>query len=198
MFTGLVEKKGSVLCNHGIESGNRLVIQAEFANLIPGESIAVNGVCLTWLPTSDNTLSFDVSPETLNVTCLSQLKQNDWVNLERAMAVCDRFGGHYVTGHVDGIATIEAIKPINDFREVTVGGFNQSDLKYLVPKGSITIDGVSLTINSVRNNCIDLMLVPHTLDITTLNTLVIGQPVNVEFDYLARLVAHQLQTASLI
>jgi len=198
VFTGLVQQKGSVLFNHSVESGNRLAIKAEFPNLVSGESIAVNGVCLTWLPTSDHSLSFDVSPETLNITSLGDLKQGDWVNLERSMLAGDRFGGHYVTGHVDGMATIERLNPNNTFMEVTLGGFAQSDIKYLIPKGSITIDGVSLTINSVRNGSIDFMLVPHTLDKTTLNKLVIGQRVNVEFDYLARIVAHQLQSASLI
>jgi len=197
VFTGLIEKKGIVLYNEAAESGNRLAIEVDFSNLESGESIAVNGVCLTRLPFVDH-LIFDVSPETLSVTCLGDLKAGDYVNLERAMLLGARLGGHYVTGHVDCLARIDTLTAVDEYLQVDIGPFEPSDFKYLIPKGSITIDGVSLTINSVRKCGISLMLVPHTLDNTTLNQLVVGQQVNVEFDYLARIVAHQLQAARLI
>lgn len=197
MFTGLVEKKGIVVSNKSTANGKQLAIAADFCDLESGESIAINGVCLTRLPVTDSLL-FDVSPETLAITSLGELEPGDFVNLERAMVVGARLGGHYVTGHVDCTACISSLNQVDDFLEVSIGGFEKTDFKYLIPKGSITIDGVSLTINSVRNDCIGLMLVPHTLDNTTLKELTVGRKVNVEFDYLARIVAHQLQNASLI
>lgn len=195
MFTGIIEKTGRVLSNLHHEGANRLIIDANFEQLQVGESIAVNGVCLTLLPAGMNQLSFDVSLETLGCTIIGTLIAGDVVNLERAMCVSARFGGHYVSGHVDAIIKVQHIKPINEYMEIELGPFNAHALLYLIPKGSITVDGVSLTINSVDCECIKLMLVPHTLLSTTLGALKPGQSVNIEFDYLTRIVAHQLQIA---
>lgn len=194
MFTGLIEQQGAVITNMAFDVSNRLLIRASFGELQAGESIAVNGVCLTLLPDFSNGLAFDVSPETLKLTNLGQLKIGDCVNLERAMLASTRFGGHYVNGHVDTTATLVSVAPMGDYIEMIIGGFAACDTIYLLPKGSVTIDGVSLTINALEHDRIRVMLVPHTLELTTLGRLPIGARLNVEFDYLTRIVAHQLGT----
>ncbi|WP_298625085.1 riboflavin synthase [uncultured Legionella sp.] len=195
MFTGLIEKTGEVLANDKSDNGARLVISSPFTELQVGESIAVNGVCLTLLPTEAAELHFDVSPETLHITTLGNLLAGDRVNLERAMFASTRFGGHYVSGHVDATAQVKVLQAIDEYIEIEIDGFNSSAMLYLIPKGSITVEGVSLTINAVTQHSIKLMLVPHTLLHTTLEGLRVGQHVNIEFDYLTRIVAHQLQIA---
>ncbi len=193
VFTGLIEKKGRVISKIVRDCSQRLVIESPFAELQVGESIAVNGVCLTLLPSEVGELHFDISPETLNLTTLAQLKSGSFVNLERAMVATTRFGGHYVSGHVDTTALIDSIHSLDEFIEIELTGFSPHSMLYLIPKGSITVEGVSLTINAVVEQKIKLMLVPHTLLQTTLGVLEVGQCVNIEFDYLTRIVAHQLQ-----
>lgn len=193
MFTGLIEKKGEVLANLKHDGANRLVISSPFENLEAGESIAINGVCLTLLPSDSGNLHFDVSPETLKLTTLGKLAVGTEVNMERAMFASTRFGGHYVSGHVDTQFQIQSITPMNEYIEMELTGYSSQALLYLIPKGSITVEGVSLTINAVTSQSIKLMLVPHTLMHTTLGVLRAGQNVNIEFDYLTRIVAHQLQ-----
>lgn len=194
MFTGLIETKGKVLANYSNGSANRLSLSATMSDLQVGESIAVNGVCLTLLPFEvPGVLHFDVSPETLKCTTLGRLALGDFVNLERAMLVSARLGGHYVSGHVDTTVHIASIRSVGDYIELTLSGFNEQELLYLVPKGSITVEGVSLTINEVTDGVAKLMLVPHTLLHTTLGALEAGSFVNIEFDYVTRIVAHQLQ-----
>ncbi len=196
MFTGLIQQQGDVISNTAFDVANRLLIQAEFEQLQAGESIAVNGVCLTLLPDFSQGLAFDVSPETLNLTNLGQLQSGQQVNLERAMLATTRFGGHYVNGHVDTTVALNSITRIDDYIEMIIGGFAACDTIYLLPKGSVTIDGVSLTINTLNDGCISVLLVPHTLAHTTLGQRQVGDRLNVEFDYLARIVAHQLKLRS--
>ena len=194
MFTGLVEQKAQIIKQDPVEAGCRLTIRAEIEDIKMGESIAVNGVCLTVLPEStQEQLVFDVSPETLKKTALSQLCADDYVNLERAMMANGRFGGHYVSGHVDTSIRVKKINPVGDFIEMVVGEFLPSEQPYLLSKGSITLDGVSLTINEVSNQCIHVLLIPETIARTTLSDRRVGQYLNVEFDYLTRIVAHQLE-----
>lgn len=194
MFTGIIAQQGKVIANIAGEVGNRLVIEATFASLELGESIAVNGVCLTLL-SETIPLVFDVSPETLAITNLGQLKLGDAVNLERALNVNARLGGHYVWGHVDTTAGLLDLRNLAEYTEITVGDFGSCASMYLLTKGSIALEGVSLTINAVLpKERIKLMLVPHTLSHTNLGELKIGQRLNVEFDYLTRIVAHQLKT----
>ena len=192
MFTGLIESCSEVLSLSSRVGGKRLVIRSLFNDVSLGESIAVNGVCLTALLENEGELAFDLSAETLDRTNLSALSVGSCVNLERAMLASTRFGGHYVTGHVDTIASIQAIRPEGDYLCVEVGGFTTQERAYLLTKGSITLNGVSLTINAVEEGVIHLMLVPHTLLKTTLKYAKVGDSLNVEFDYIARLVAHQL------
>lgn len=194
MFTGLIEQQGEVLANISNQSANRLIISSSFDQLVTGESIAVNGVCLTLLPMQiPGQLHFDISPETLRLTTLADVTTKILVNLERAMFGAARFGGHYVSGHVDTMAHVSAIQKIDECMEVELSGFNAQEMLYLIPKGSITVDGVSLTINQAINQTVKLMLIPHTLQRTTFRWLHVGQKVNIEFDYLTRIVAHQLQ-----
>ena len=191
MFTGLIETQGLVL-----SSGQRLVIEAEMSDMRTGESIAVNGVCLTLLPHESKpktVLRFDLSPETLAITTLGQLQAGGKVNLERAvMAGMTRMGGHYVSGHVDTTAVIQSLRRLDDCIEISVGQFGIDATAHLIAKGSITLDGISLTINTVAHDAITIMLVPHTLAMTTFGDIKIGQCINVEFDYLTRIIAHQL------
>ena len=187
MFTGLIEQQGRVL-----EVGRRLVIEATFDAIQPGESIAVNGVCLTVLPEQGARLAFDVSPETLKLTTLSHLMKGESVNLERALLVNARMGGHYVSGHVDTTAVIKSMHTEGNFTSLIIGDFGIPAESFIWPKGSITLDGVSLTINAVEASDLTVMLVPHTQVMTTLGQRQVGGRVNVEFDYLARAIAHQL------
>lgn len=194
MFTGIIEAKAAVLEYTPINSGVRLVLDSPFDRLQVGESIAVNGVCLTLLPEClDKQLHFDLSPETLEVTNLGELKSGVWVNLERAMSSSSRFGGHYVSGHVDTTAMVADIQPVGEYICLKLTGFSMADRAYLLVKGSICVQGVSLTINAVNTDSIELMLIPHTLEQTVLDHLKTGQRVNIEYDYLTRIVAHQLR-----
>ena len=192
MFTGLIESSSQVLSLTSQNGGKRLAIRLPFNDVSIGESIAVNGVCLTALPDHEGALLLDLSVETLNKTNLSELCVGDSVNLERAMLATTRFGGHYVSGHVDTVSCIKSMTPVGDYIELAVGQFSKEELRYIVPKGSITLNGISLTINSVVDGVVQIMLVPHTLSKTTLGMAKIGDKVNIEFDYIARLVAHQL------
>lgn len=194
MFTGLIETKGRVITNQNNGLANHLIVSTPWQNLDVGESIAVNGVCLTLLPSESTHLAhFDLSPETLKLTTLSSLTSGEFVNLERALLTSTRLGGHYVTGHVDTTVRVKTVQILGDYVYLEIGEFAHQERLYLIPKGSITVDGVSLTINAVEANTIQLMLVPHTLAETTLSNLRAGDRVNIEFDYFTRIVAHQLQ-----
>ena len=194
MFTGLIEKSGKVIANRQAAVGNHLLIEAHFEQLHQGESIAINGVCLTLLQAGagEQQLAFDLSPETLKLTTLGELRLGDSVNIERAMLATARFGGHYVSGHVDTTAKVQSVTTTGEYTEIVIGEFAVPAEKYLLPKGSITLDGVSLTINEVVKDSMKVMLVPHTLSVTTLGQLKQGLRLNVEFDYLTRIVAHQI------
>lgn len=192
MFTGLIELSGRVFSNTPQAKGYRLCVEMPFDTLIPGESIAVNGVCLTYVSQAANLACFDVSAETLDKTTLGRLTPGQWVHLERAMPANGRFGGHFVTGHVDTTATLLAETSCGAFMQWTVGEFAMPSARFLVPKGSIALDGVSLTINTADKDTIGIMLVPHTLERTFLGQCAPGYRFNVEFDCLIRIVAHQL------
>lgn len=192
MFTGIIEVRGDVVANRHEAFSNHLQIHTSLQGLEIGESIAVNGVCLTLVSNDAGQLAFDVSPETLKLTTLGSLIPGDVVNIERAMLATARFGGHYVSGHVDTTVVLQSLVNMGQYIEMTLGGFLEPAKQYLLPKGSITLDGVSLTINSVADEQIKVMLVPHTLAVTTLGQWRPGQRLNVEFDYLTRVVAHQI------
>ena len=193
MFTGIIEALGKVQSIMQESMHMRLVLSLPFSDILAGESIAVNGVCLTAIPISAQDVAFDVSVETLSKTFLGQLKIGDEVNLERALKTDSRMGGHYVSGHVDMMAEVIYFEQQEKYVKLVIGGFSSEQMLYLMPKGSITINGVSLTINQVKDHHIELMLVPHTLECTSLKYLKPKHRVNIEFDYLTRVIAHQLQ-----
>jgi len=190
MFTGIVEEIGSIQSIQQVKSlGKRLSINAKIVleDVKLGDSIAVNGICLTVTDFSKNNFSVDVMPETMNHTNLGSLKINSPVNLERAMQAGGRFGGHIVSGHIDGTAII-----VN--KEVLANAIiytfqSTSDVvKYMVPRGSVTIDGISLTLIMVDQDKFAVSLIPHTKDVTILGNKKKGDYVNIECDMLAKYV----------
>ncbi len=196
MFTGIIEQCGKIVSLDACDVGVRLVIDSVFDDTRIGESIAVNGVCLTLIPHDQGKLAFDVSPETLQCTSLGALCAGELVHLERALLLADRLGGHYVTGHVDTTATVASVRALGEYTEMVISGFTEAERLYLCPKGSVTLDGVSLTINAVHKDSITVMLVPHTRANTTLSLWQKGRRMNVEFDYVARVLVHQLGSLS--
>jgi riboflavin synthase len=186
MFTGIVEELGAVAALEG----TRLTVRSEVAAATTaiGDSLAVNGTCLTAIAVTDGTVSFDLSEETLARTALSGLSSGDPVNLERPATLVTRLGGHLVQGHVDGIARVTAVHPDAEGVRVSVRLPRQL-LPYVVEKGSLTLDGVSLTVATLSDDVVDVALIPHTLRATTLGSVGPGDPLNVEVDVIAKYVA---------
>ena len=193
MFTGLIQTTGALTQRSPHGPGFRARIAAPHLSLELGASIAVNGVCVTALEPSDVGFACDLSAETVERTTLGNLPIGAVVNLERSLRVGDGLGGHWVAGHVDGIARVEAVTAVGDARRVNVRP--PADLlKYLAPKGSVALDGVSLTINECDTTGFEVMLIPHTLEVTNLRDLAPGAAVNIEIDLLARYAVHWLET----
>ncbi len=191
MFTGIVEERGTVR-----EIGpHRLVVACR---TVPrdspvGASVAVNGVCLTVVERGPDHLAFDLSGETLSRTSLSRLREGDPVNLERPLTLAARLGGHLVQGHVDGVGTVEAIEP-----DAAGGAWltirPPADLlRYVAPKGSVGVDGVSLTVAGLSDGTFLVALIPHTLAVTTLGSAKPGDPVNIEADVIAKYVERLME-----
>lgn len=194
MFTGIVEQLGSVEDVTDNEIGRRVVLSAPGIGELPiGASISVNGVCLTAVETGNDTVSVDVIPETLQRTNLGTLTRSSHVNLERPMPADGRFDGHIVQGHVDGIGTVAAIERSDDGGVVMSIDAPESLRRYLVGKGSVTIDGVSLTVASLTEEGFGVALIPHTLEVTTLGLRNEGDTVNLEVDVLAKYVERLLR-----
>jgi riboflavin synthase len=192
MFTGLIEDSGSVVQIDENEDGARIEIRTELAKqLKPGDSIAVNGVCLTATSLTDDGFTADVINETLARSALGQLTPTDPVNLELAMAVGDRLGGHIVQGHVDAVGEVLGISQFGYARILRVRVPEELS-KYIVEKGSIAIDGVSLTISKVEDDWFEVSLIPETARATTLGILHMEQVVNLEVDVLAKHVERLL------
>ena len=192
MFTGIIEELGKVQSVKSDKITVECVAVLEDAKL--GDSIAVNGVCLTVTELSSNFFTADISYETLRVTSLNTLKTGSIVNLERAMKADGRFGGHMVYGHVDGLGKIVNIQKNGEFFDIKIE-LDEKDSKYTVKKGSITIDGISLTIAGVNNNQINLAIIPHTFENTNLKSLKIGDFVNIETDITAKYIEKFLSTS---
>ena len=192
MFTGIVEQTGSIVEAREQQTGRRLVVSAE--GILPietGASIAVNGVCLTAVG-FDGGLAVDVIPETLARTNLGAVESGDQVNLERAMPADGRFEGHIVQGHIDGTGVITRVADDEGGVVMSIeadGGL----LAYVVEKGSITVDGVSLTVAGVDADSFQIALIPHTLEVTTLGLRKSGDVVNLEVDVLAKYVERLLK-----
>lgn len=187
MFTGIVQATGSLESRERRGPGFRVKVRAPFSGLQLGESIAVNGVCLTVTEDLGHGFSADISSETSETTTLGGLELGDSVNLERALAVGDRLGGHYVSGHVDAVCKIAERATVGDAERFRIRAPAEL-MRLIAAKGSICLDGVSLTVNAVRGNAFDIMLVPHTLSNTTLEAMRPGHELNLEVDLLARYV----------
>ncbi|MEP7371553.1 MAG: riboflavin synthase [Nitrosospira sp.] len=189
MFTGIIQAVGELKRIASQGGGLRLDIAPgvlDLRDVNTGDSIAVNGVCLTVTTLADGTFSVDVSRETLSCT-IGLDRRGGRVNLEKAMRLSDRLGGHLVSGHVDGIGEVVMFKPDGESYRLAIKA-PASLLKYIAKKGSITVNGVSLTVNAVAGDKFEVNLIPHTLAVTTLSALEAGAKVNLEVDMLARYV----------
>ena len=189
MFTGIIEGLGSIAKVERSDQGMRLTVTSGFeldATKI-GDSIAVNGACLTVVNISGNRFQVDVSPETLIKTTFNAVKIGERVNLERALKLSERIDGHLVSGHIDGIGTIKSKKNMGNAVIVTFEA-PSSLMAYMIKKGSVAIDGISLTINNCDGNGFDVSIIPHTASITTIGFKNTGQKVNIETDMIGKYV----------
>jgi riboflavin synthase len=192
MFTGLVECTGTVVSLEPRGEQARLTIGLPFSEALDeGESVAVNGCCLTAVTHDDSSASFDVLTQTLKVTSLGDLTAGDPVNLERALRAGDRFGGHFVQGHVDGTGAIEAIEPAGQDHRLDIR-LPEEIARLCIDKGSLAIDGISLTIAELDGTLARFWIIPHTWERTNLHARLAGQRVNLEADILAKHVAKLL------
>ena len=193
MFTGIVKERGRVVSLDGGPDGIRLLVEAPrtAADASLGDSIAIDGVCLTVVGTHDGTLAFDAVAETLSRSALARLDADADVNVESAVRAGEPLGGHYVQGHVDGTGRIRSVAPEGDGRRIWVDA-PPDVLRYCVEKGSIAVDGVSLTVAALDEHGFAVALVPHTLAETTLGSYAPGREVNLEADVLAKYVERLL------
>lgn len=189
MFTGLIEEIGSMERISKGEKSLKLTIVAQkvLEDIKIGDSISTNGVCLTVVEYTDNSFTVDVMPETLRKTNLGELEKGSILNLERALQLSDRLGGHIVSGHVDGLGKIVEFKKEDNATWVTIET-TRDVIKYILPKGSIAIDGTSLTVVDVEDNCFSVSIIPITKDETTLLKKAIGDHVNLECDMVAKYI----------
>ncbi len=197
MFTGIVEEMGAVTLMDKTLAGSRMTILAEtvLGDLKTGDSVSVNGICLTVVSRGERDFSVDVSPETLSVTTLGRLMPGAPVNLERPMKLNERIGGHLVAGHVDGVGTIRIRRQEGNAIYFTIEA-PPDILRYCVLKGSITVDGISLTINDVTPHGFTIAVIPHTAKVTTLGLKQVNDPVNLEADLIGKYVERLLQERS--
>ena len=196
MFTGIIEAIGTVAAKQEIGGDLRLTLatgQLDMSDVALGDSIATNGVCLTVIEYDQQHFTADVSQESLTHTRLMDLQLGEAVNLEKALLPTTRLGGHLVSGHVDGVGSIASIE--RDARSVRIAVQMPGSLaRYIAPKGSVTIDGVSLTVNSVDADSFHLNIVPHTADTTIISRYEVGHAVHIEVDMIARYLERLLQT----
>jgi riboflavin synthase len=193
MFTGLIEAVGRVAEAKSVGSGVRVRIRTELASqLTPGDSLAVNGVCLTVIVADGGEAHADIGPETMRITTLGALRREQALNLERPLKADGRVGGHFVQGHVDGMGTIDEIRTEGEARWFTVS-YPSALAGLMVRKGSIAVDGVSLTLAGLGETKFDVMIVPFTWEHTNLRTLRVGDRVNLECDMIGKYVARALE-----
>ena len=193
MFTGIIEARGETQQVSSLDDGGaRLSLSIPFASeLTLGESVAINGCCLTVTEVAGNHVAFDLLQQTLNVTNLGQLKTGDTVNLERAVLPTDRLSGHLVQGHVDETAKVLAIHPQGQDTKIDIA-LPESAKPLVISRGPIAVDGISLTIADLEERQFTLWIIPHTLEVTNLGDKKVGDLVNLEFDLLGKYVQRQL------
>ncbi len=190
MFTGLVVEKGEIVSLRKKEKGARLSLKAETisADACIGDSIAINGTCLTVVEIKGDTLAFDLSDETLKSSNLGDLKTGDQVNLEPSLRMDSKLGGHFVTGHIDGVGRIKSKNAVGDVYKIVISA-DDHITGLLVEKGSVAIDGISLTVVDVFKGGFSLVIIPHTAMLTTIGHKSAGDAVNIEVDILGKYVA---------
>ena len=193
MFTGLIEVVGTIAELETTTSGFRIRIRTPLASeLAPGDSLAVNGVCLTVTAADKGMVHAEIGPETARVTALGSLQREQRVNLERSMRADSRIGGHFVQGHIDGTGVIDEIRPDGDSHWLTIS-FDRGLSPYLIRKGSIAVDGVSLTVAGLGGNVFDVMIIPFTWANTNLSSLRLRDRVNLECDIIGKYVARSVE-----
>lgn len=195
MFTGLVEMKGRLARRTPQSQGFRLTVEVPLGPFVLGESISVSGACLTVVSFTAQGFEADVSRETNEKTTLGQLTVGSAVNIERALKVGDRLGGHLVSGHVDAVAVLRDIAPAGEAKRLRIG-YPASLARFIAAKGSVALDGVSLTVNAVQADELEVMVIPHTLAVTTLGDLKPGAALNLEVDTLARYAVRYLEVSA--
>lgn len=196
MFTGIIQAVGKITAIEPLQQGVRLSIDAgglDMSDVALGDSIAANGVCLTVIAKTDGGYQVDVSRETLN--CTAGLGEPGEVNLEKALRLSDRLGGHLVSGHVDGVGEVVKFAPVGESHELVIRA-PQALARYIAHKGSITVNGVSLTVNWVKGEEFSINLIPHTIQATNFKHLCAGRPVNLEVDLVARYLERMLNPLS--
>ena len=194
MFSGIVAEVGTVTAFVRREDATSLTIEAShtFSDVAIGESIAVNGVCLTAVERQGGSFAVDVSPETLRVTSLIELRVGDAVNLERSLRLSERIGGHLVSGHVDGVGSISQIRSEANALHYRIGA-PKSLMRYIIPKGSIAVDGISLTVVACEPEAFRVTIIPHTAAVTTIGRKETGATVNLECDMMGKYIERLLQ-----
>jgi riboflavin synthase len=197
MFTGIIEGLGTITAVHPSGQGSRMSMTSDFGLVGTriGDSIAVNGACLTVVILEGRRFSVDVAPETMQRTVLGNVKIGQRVNLERALRLSDRLDGHLVAGHVDGIGTIHARKTLANATVISIS-VSQSLSRYMIEKGSVAVDGTSLTINRCDNASFDVSIIPHTAEWTTIGFKKVGDAVNIETDMIGKYVERFLSRGS--
>jgi riboflavin synthase len=197
MFTGIVEEMGAVIALEKTLAGTKMTILAStiMQDMKIGDSISVNGTCLTVVSKAERDFSVEVSPETLSITTLGQLAAGAAVNLERAMKLSERIGGHLVAGHVDGVGTVRSRHQEGNAIFFAIEAPPEV-LRYCVVKGSITVDGISLTVNEVTDRAFTVAIIPHTAKVTTLGLKQVNDLVNLESDLIGKYVERLLQERS--
>lgn len=189
MFTGLIEDTGKITAFNSRGEAAQLVVSTKLptAEIAIGDSVAVHGACLTVAAKAEQSLTFDVSPESLSCTTIGALKAGAAVNLERALRLGDRLGGHIVSGHIDCTGKLVSIEKRSGNHQLQFT-LPQKNVRYLVEKGSVTIDGISLTVNEVTQDGFSVNIIPHTFSATTLAKLKVGDQVNIETDIIGKYV----------
>lgn len=196
MFSGIVDHLGTIIRLERSNNSLAVLIETKFSSLQEGESIAVDGICLTVVKPDNNLFYCDISPETVALTTANFFTVGQKINIERALCFGDRVGGHLVSGHIDQQATVRTVQLKQDFAIIEFTNINSEFIPYLIKKGSVAINGVSLTINNVFTDGFEVMLIPHTLERTNLSFLKVGDIINLEFDQLVKTTITYLKQIS--